>query len=236
MIERIFHFASRGAMDIEGLGFKSVEAFIRKGIIKDIVDLYHLNEKKEEIVAIEGMGEKSFRNLMDGIEASKKRELPRIIYALGIFGVGENTAGLLASHFGSIEKLMSASEDDLQLVEGIGPVVARSVYSFFNDKMNKDIINRLRKSGVRFPETETGMKAGPLTGKTFVLTGTLADFSRSRAQKAIESLGGKVTSSVSKKTDYVVAGESPGSKLDKARKLGVAILDEAAFKKLIGAG
>lgn len=235
LIERIFHFASRGAMDIEGLGYKTVETFIEKGIIKDIADLYHLREKEEEIIGIEGMGEKSFQNLVDGLEISKSRELPRIIYALGIFGVGENTANLLACNFGSIENLISASEEDLQKVEGIGPIVARSVYSFFNDKTNIEIISKLRKSGLEFPETRTKMKAGPLTGKTFVLTGTLVDFTRSAAKKAIESLGGKVTSSISKKTDYMVAGESPGSKLDKARKLGVSILDETAFKKLIGA-
>lgn len=235
LIERIFHFASRSAMDIEGLGYKTVETFIEKGIIKDIADLYHLHEKKEEIIGIEGMGEKSYQNLVDGLEISKSRELPRIVYALGIFGVGENTANLLASHFGSIENLMAASEEDLQLVEGIGPVVAHSVYSFFKDKTNIDILNKLRRSGIKFPQTETGMKAGPLTGQTFVLTGTLFDFTRSDAKNAIESLGGKVTSSISKKTDYVVVGEAPGSKLDKARKLGVSVLDEAAFKKLIGA-
>jgi DNA ligase (NAD+) len=235
LIERIFHFASRGAMDIEGLGYKTVETFMEKGIIKDIADLYHLREKKEEIIGIEGMGEKSFQNLVDGLEISKSRELPRIVYALGIFGVGENTANLLASHFGSIENLMAASEEDLQLVEGIGPVVARSVYSFLKDKTNIDILNKLRRSGVKFPESETKMKAGPLAGKTFVLTGTLTDFTRSRAKNVIESLGGKVSASISKKTDYVIAGESPGSKLDKARTLGVSILDETAFKKLIGA-
>ncbi len=235
LIERIFHFASRGAMDIEGLGYKTVETFIEKEIIKNIADLYHLREKKEEIIGIEGMGEKSFHNLVDGLEISKSRDLPRIIYALGIFGVGENTANLLASHFGSIENLILASEEELQQVEGIGPIVARSVYSFFKDKTNIDILNKLRRSGVKFPETETNMKAGPLTGKTFVLTGTLVDFTRSAAKKAIESLGGKVTSSISKKIDYVVVGESPGSKLDKARKLGVSTLDETAFKKLIGA-
>ncbi len=235
LIERIFHFASRGGMDIEGLGYKTVETFIEKGFIKDIADLYHLNDKKEDITGIEGMGEKSFQNLIEGLEISKSRDLSRIIYALGIFGVGENTASLLASNFGSIENLTSASEENLQNVEGVGPIVARSVYSFFNDKTNIKIINKLKNSGVKFPETETGMKGGPFTGKTFVLTGTLVDFIRSDAKKAIESLGGKVTSSISKKTDYVVAGESPGSKLDKARELGIVILDETAFKKLIGA-
>ena len=235
LIERIFHFASRGAMDIEGLGYKTVETFIEKGFIKNIADLFHLHDKKEDIIGIEGMGEKSFQKLVDGLEISKSRELPRITYALGIFGVGVNTANLLASNFGSIENLISASEEDLQNVEGVGPIVARSVYSFFNDKTNIEIIKKLKKSGVRFPESKTKMKSGPFIGRTFVLTGTLVDFTRSAAKKAIESLGGKVSASISKKTDYVVVGESPGSKLDKARKLGVSILDETAFKKLIGA-
>ncbi len=235
LIERIFHFASRGGMDIEGLGYKTVQMFIEKGFIKDVADLYLLHEKKNETISIERMGEKSFQNLVDGLEASKNREFSRIIYALGIFGVGENTANLLASYSGSIENLMSASEDDLQGVEGIGPVVGRSVYSFFKDKTNIEILNKLRKSGVTFPKTKTAIKGGSLAGKAFVLTGALEMFSRSGAQKAIENLGGKVTSSVSKKTDYMVVGESPGSKLDKARKLGISILNEAAFKKLIGA-
>lgn len=235
LIERIFHFASRSAMDIEGLGYKTVETLIEKRFIKDVADLYLLHEKKEEISGIEGMGEKSFQNLVDGLEASKSRDLPRIIYALGIHGVGISTANPIASHFGSIDRLMYAKETELQDIEGIGPIVARSVYSFFNDRTNIEIINKLRKSGVKFPESETGKKGGSLTGKTFVLTGTLVDFTRSDAKREIESNGGKVTSSISKKTDYVIVGESPGSKLDKARELGVSILDEAAFKKLIGA-
>ena len=235
LVERIFHFASRGAMDIEGLGYKTVETLIEKRFIKDVADLYLLHEKKEEISSIEGMGEKSFQNLVDGLEASKSRDLPRIIYALGIHGVGISTTNPIASHFGSIDRLMYAKETELQDIEGIGPIVARSVYSFFNDETNKDILEKLRKSGVKFPETETGKKGGPLAGKTFVLTGTLVDFTRSDAKRAIESNGGKVTSSISKKTDYVIEGESPGSKLNNARKLGVSIIDEAAFKKLIGA-
>jgi len=234
LVERIFHFASRGAMDIEGLGYKTVEAFIDKGFLSDVADLYALPERRADIIAMERMGEKSLQNLVDGLERSKNRELSRVIYALGIFGVGENTAGLLASHFGSIEKLISSSEDDLQQVEGIGPVVARSVRRFFIDNNNLAIIDKLKKYGVRFPEADVPPREGPLVGKTFVLTGTLSGYTRLEAQKAIEKLGGKVTSSVSKKTDYVVFGEDPGSKLDKARKLGVAIIDESGFAKLIG--
>ena len=234
LVERIFHFTSRGAMDIEGLGYRTVEALIEKGFIKDVADLYALPEKRAEIIGMERMGEKSFDNLVAGLEESKSRELSRIIFGLGIFGVGANTAGLLSSHYGSIEKLIAAAEDDLQRVEGIGPIVAHSVRAFFDDKSNLEILEKLKNSGVIFPETKVISKDGPLSGKTFVVTGTLSDLSRTEAQKEIEKLGGKVTSSVSKKTDYVVAGESPGSKLDKAQKLGVAVLNETEFLKLIG--
>jgi DNA ligase (NAD+) len=234
LVERIFHFASRGAMDIEGLGYKTVEALIERGFVKDVADLYALPEKRDEIIGMERMGEKSFENLIAGLEASKNRELSRIIFALGIFGVGANTAVLLASHFGSIEKLLKASQEEFQQVEGIGTIVAHSVRSFFDDKNNLEIIEKLKKSGVRFPETKIASKDGPLTGKTFVLTGTLSGRSRAETQEAIEKLGGKVTSSVSKKTHYVVAGDSPGSKLEKARKLGVRIIDEAEFNRLTG--
>jgi DNA ligase (NAD+) len=233
LIEKIFHFASRGAMDIEGLGYKTVEAFIDKGFIEDVADLYLLPEKKDEIIGMERMGEKSFQNLVDGLEASKSRSLARIIYALGIFGVGGSTAGLLASHFGSMDRLMKADEEELQGIEGVGPVVAHSVHSFFHDKNNIEVIRKLGRLGVRFPEAKVISKEGALTGKTFVLTGTLSDFTRTEAQREIERLGGKVTSSVSKKTNYVVAGENPGSKLEKAQKLGVTIIDEEQFKILL---
>jgi DNA ligase (NAD+) len=234
LVERIFHFASRGAMDIEGLGYKTIEAFIEKGFLKDVSDIYLLPTKKDEILELERTGEKSFQNLVAAIEGSKKRDLTRLIFALGIFGVGDSTAHLLAEHFGSIDKLKVASEEELQQVEGIGPVVARSIHSFFKDKNNINIITKLRKLGVAFPEAKHRATAGPLTGKTFVLTGTLKGFSRTEAQKLIENLGGKVTSSVSKNTDFVMVGADPGSKLDKARKLGVKTIDEAAFKKLLG--
>ncbi len=233
LVERVFHFASRGAMDIEGLGYKTIEAFIDKNFIRDVADLYALPEKKDEIMGLERMGEKSFENLIAGLDESKNRELSRIIYALGIFGVGSNTAGLLSSQYGSIDKLITASEEDLRQVDGIGPIVARSVRSFFDDKNNLKIIIKLREYGVRFPESAAVSMDGPLSGKTFVLTGTLSSYSRSDANKAIESLGGKVTSSVSKKTDYVVAGDNPGSKLDKAEKLGVTIIGEEEFLKMI---
>ncbi|MEE9553407.1 MAG: NAD-dependent DNA ligase LigA [candidate division Zixibacteria bacterium] len=233
LIERVSHFASRGAMDIEGLGYKTVEALIEKGFISDVADLYALPGKRDEIIGMDRMGEKSFDNLVIGLEASKSRELSRIIFALGIPGVGTSTANPIVSHFGTIEKLEYADETILQDIEGIGPVVAHSLFSFFRDQKNRKIIDKLKKSGVQFPESEVVSKDGTLSGKTFVLTGTLTGFSRSDAREAIEKNGGKVTSSVSKKTDYVVAGENPGSKIDKAIQLGVTVLDESEFKKMI---
>jgi len=233
LVERIAHFASRGAMDIEGLGFKTIEALIDKGLLKDVSDLYTLPDHRDEIIDMERMGEKSFANLIAGLDMSKSRELARVIYALGIFGVGENTAGILASHFRSLNRILGASIEELQEIDGIGPIVARSVRQFFTDENNLSIIEKLMSRGVRFPDAEGTISDGHLNGRTFVLTGTLAGYSRAEAQKIIENFGGKVTSSVSKKTDFVVAGESPGSKLEKANKLGVTVLDEEGFKKLI---
>ncbi|HBC46047.1 MAG TPA: DNA ligase (NAD(+)) LigA [candidate division Zixibacteria bacterium] len=232
--EKITHFGSRSAMDIEGLGYRTIELFVEKGFIKDISDLYLLPSKREEILQIDRMGEKSFTNLETALENSKKRELPRIIYALGIPGVGETTAYLLTEQFTSIERLMKAGEEEINDIKGIGPILAHSIHTFFRDEYNVAVINKLKKYGVEFPVMISENKHGPLTGKTFVLTGALDSCSRSEAQKEIEKLGGKVTSSVSQKTDYVVAGADPGSKLDKANKLGVTVLDESEFKKLLG--
>jgi DNA ligase (NAD+) len=232
-VERIYHFTSKGGMDIEGLGYKTVEVLVDKEIIKDVADLYLLHKKRDQLMGMERMGEKSVQNLVDSIENSKSRELSRIIYALGIFGVGENMAGLLASYFGSLEKLMEASADELQEIEGVGPIVAKSINRFFKDKNNVSIINRLKKYGVEFPEEKTGPREGILSGKTFVLTGTLDKYTRAEAKKEIEIRGGKVASSVSKKTDFVLAGADPGSKLEKARKLGVEVIEESEFKKMI---
>jgi len=233
LVEKIFHFASRGAMDIEGLGYKTIEALVEKGFVRDVSDLYLLPTRKAEILEMERMGEKSFDNLVAALERSKKRELPRLIFALGILGVGETTASLLAQHFGTLERLMKAGEEEISQVRGIGPVIARSVYKFFSDENNIAVIRKLEKLGIEFQEAEHPSD-GPLKGKTFVLSGTLEAFTRSQAQKLIEQLGGHVTSSVSKKTDFVVAGADPGSKFDKARTLGVKVLDEDGFKKLVG--
>jgi DNA ligase (NAD+) len=234
LVEKISHFASRGAMDIEGLGYKTVEALTENGFVKDVADLYRLPDMREQMLEMERMGEKSFDNLVAALERSKRRELPRIIFALGIFGVGENTANLLSSRFGTLDRLMKANEEEISQVRGIGPVIAKSVYKFFSDENNIAIIRKLQRLGVEFPEAEFPSD-GPLKGKTFVLTGSLESFTRPQAQKLIEQLGGHVTSSVSKKTDFVIAGADPGSKLDKAQALGINILDENGFKKLIGA-
>jgi DNA ligase (NAD+) len=234
IVEKITHFASRSAMDIEGLGYRTIEVFVEKGFIKDVSDLYILPSKRDEILEIERMGEKSFSNLEAALESSKIRELPRIIFALGIPGVGEATAVLLAEHFGSMELLMAAGEEVISQIRGIGPIMAKSIRMFFDDKNNVNVIRKLQEYGVEFPVRHKKTKKGLLLGKTFVLTGTLESFSRSEAEKEIEKLGGNATSSVSGKTDYVVAGADPGSKLDKARKLGVKVIDEVEFKKLLG--
>jgi DNA ligase (NAD+) len=234
IIEKITHFGSRSAMDIEGLGYRTIEIFVEKGFIKDISDLYLLPSKRNEIIEIERMGEKSFNNLAAALEQSKNRELPRIIFALGIPGIGETTAYLLAENFGSMDNLMKASEKEVNEIRGIGPVLAHSINMFFKDDNNVKVINKLKKLGVEFPVTVRKSYDGPLSGKTFVLTGTMEIFSRNEAELEIEKLGGKVTSSVSKKTDYVVAGADPGNKLAKANKLGVKVIDEAEFKKLVG--
>ena len=229
--ERLFHFASRGAMDLEGLGYKTVIQFIENGWLTDIADIYSLDPEK--IGKLEGWGEISIRNLFNAIESSKKRPLGNFLAALGIPHVGATTAHYLAGEVGSVETLLSMSAEDLEALDGIGPIVAQAIADFLADERNRDVIERLRAAGVD-PRAELRKKGGPLEGQSFVVTGTLAAFSRSQAEKAIEDLGGKVTSSVSKKTSYVVVGESPGAtKFNKAQELGIEILDEKAFKKLL---
>ena len=231
--ESLLHFAGRHAMNIDGLGDKIVDQFVDKGLVKDVADLYHLD--LDTLVNLERMAEKSAQNLLDEIEASKKIGLARLIYALGIRFVGERTGQLLAEHFGSLEKLSAASEEELLEVEEVGPKVAASIVEFFSEPANKKLIKRLRDSGIKLTEERKAPKDTRLAGKTFVFTGVLTKYSREQAGELVASLGGKVISSVSKKTDYVVVGADPGSKYDKAKSLGVTILDEAAFEKLIGA-
>jgi DNA ligase (NAD+) len=231
--ESLLHFAGRHAMDIDGLGDKIVDQVVSKGLVKDPADLYAL--KLEDLAALERMGEKSAQNLLDEIVASKKVSLDRLIYALGIPFVGERTGQLLAEHFGSIEELASAKEEQLYEVPEVGPKVASGILEFFSEPANRQLLKKLRKAGVHPTAEEREVKSLKLAGKSFVFTGTLANRSREEAGELVQQHGGKVSGSVSKKTDYVVVGTDPGSKYDKAKELGVAILSEAEFEKLVGA-
>ncbi len=229
----IEHFASRGAMDIEGLGEAIVSVFVDKGFLKNYADIYELKNRADEIAALEGFGYKSVENLLRAIEESKKRPFEKVLYALGIRYVGDGTAKLLARAFGNIDALINATEEELTQIENVGPNIAQSVKRFFSNEKNLKIIERLRNYGLRF-ETEKEETSDILAGKTFVLTGTLPTLTRDEAKALIEKHGGKTTSSVSKKTDYVLAGEKAGSKLEKAKQLGVKIISERDFLKMIG--
>ncbi len=229
--EAIRHFASRRAMDIEGLGDKLVEQLVEGALVRAPADLYTLTV--EQLQGLERMGEKSAANLVKAIEHSKRTTLPRLLYALGIREVGESTALALARHFGELDPLMGASEDDIQRVPDVGPVVAAHVAAFFASPEHREAIRRLRDEGVRWEPFDQGAAALPLSGQTFVLTGTLEGFSREQASEALTALGAKVSGSVSKKTCYVVAGAEPGSKLEKARSLGIEVLDEDALRRLL---
>ncbi len=233
--ERITHFASRRAMDIEHLGDKLTDQLVEQGLVRDVADLYRL--RFEQVVVLDRMAEKSAQNLLDAIEKSKSRPLAAVLFALGIRQVGEALARDLASHFGGIEALMDAREEDLLKVEGVGPVVARAIRDFFDNPANRDVIRRLREAGVRMEHTAPRDEADPrFAGKTFVFTGTLRTMTREHAQALVLARGGKAASSVSRKSDYVVAGADAGSKLAKARDLGVAVLTEDEFLALCGVG
>lgn len=230
--QALWHFASRRAMDIEGLGDKLIEQLVDAGLLQTAADLYRL--ELPPLAGLERMGEKSAQNLLAAIEASKHSSFARFIYALGIRNVGEATARDLARHFGTLEKLLAADEATLQEVPEVGPVVAASVVAFLKEPHNRGVIEALRAAGVHWPEAEPEA-AGPrpLAGKTLVLTGTLPTLKRDEAKALIEAAGGKVAGSVSKKTDYVVAGEEAGSKLEKARELGVTVIDERQLHILL---
>jgi DNA ligase (NAD+) len=232
--ESIKHFASRRAMDIDGLGDKLVEQLVDKGCVKDVADLYRLDA--EQIAGLDRMARKSAQNLVDALEESKDTTLDRFLFGLGIPQVGETTARQLAEYFGGLDRLIKADQDALREVPDIGPIVAGSIHTFFAQHHNRDVIHNLRKAGVRWTEHEP--QAGregqqPLSGRTFVLTGTLESLTRDDAKRALQALGAKVTGSVSKKTDYVVVGADPGSKATKAEELGVEILDEEEFATLL---
>lgn len=230
--ENIFHFVSRGAMNIDGLGPAVVTQLLSAGLISNAADLYRLNY--EDLLNLERFGSKSAQNLLLAIEDSKKRSLGQLIFALGIRHVGQTVAKKLADHFGTLERLTRASFDELTSIPEVGSKMAESIVSWFSQQSNINVVNMLMSAGVNTVNEETTSLAGnKLAGKTFVITGTLKDFTRQEAQRAIEKQGGKVTSSVSKNTDYVVVGESPGSKYEKAQKLGISILQEGDFKNLL---
>ena len=230
---RIEHFAHRGAMNIDGLGEAVVDQFVSLGYLKNYADLYDLNRKKEELLRLDRWGKKSVQNLLEAVEESKKRPFSRLLFALGIRHVGFGVAQLLASHFRSMDALTAATRDELNQIQGIGPQIAESVLLFFADAHNRRLLERLRKSRLQFEQKAPARTSGALRDKTFVLTGTLRSMTREEAKEAIERLGGKVTSTVSGNTDYVVAGEEAGSKLDKAKKLGVTLLREDEFLQLV---
>jgi DNA ligase (NAD+) len=227
--ETILHFASRGVMNIDGMGDALVTQLTDRKLVKDVADIYKLT--KDDLLKLERMGDKSAENVLKEIENSKKLPLERVIYGLGIRMVGERTAQFLAEHFGNMDDLMNAGEEELQQVEEVGPRIAKSIVEFFAEPKNRELVDELRAAGLtlRGKKKERGTK---LAGKTFVLTGTLTNYSRDEAKKMIEDAGGKVTGSVSKKTDYVVAGADAGSKLDKAKELGVAVIHEKEMEKL----
>ena len=230
--ESLLHFAGRRAMDIDGLGEALVDQLVDKGIVKDLADLYSLTQ--EQVANLDRMGDKSAANLIAEIDQSKQSDLARLILALGIPFVGERTAQLLSEYFGSLDKLAEASPAELEEVNEVGPKVSESIARFFAEKRNREVISKLRRTGVRLEETKKAA-AGPrpLAGKTFALTGALPTYSRDDAQRMIEGAGGRVTGSVSKKTDYVVVGADAGSKLEKARSLGVKTIDEVELLKLL---
>jgi DNA ligase (NAD+) len=235
--QAILHFAQRRALDIEGLGDKLVEQLVDAGIVRTLPELYTLGLAK--LSELERMGEKSAANLLAGLAKSKRTTLARFLYGLGIRHVGETTAKDLAKHFGGIDRVMEASVEQLLEVDDVGPVVAQSIRTFFDQPHNREVVEQLRASGVQWTEgagAADDTVPRPLTGKTLVLTGTLPTLSRDGAKELIEAAGGKVSASVSKKTDYVVAGSEAGSKLDKARELGVAVLDEDGLRALLDEG
>jgi DNA ligase (NAD+) len=227
----IKHFNSRRAMDVDGMGDKLVDQLVDKGLIHDAADMYSLS--KDQLAGLERMADKSAQNILDALEKSKSTTLAHFIYALGIRDVGEATAQALASHFGDLDALIKADEEALQDIPDVGPVVANSIVKFFHQHHNRDVIHKLIKAGVHWPKIKRAKtKELPLQGKTFVITGTLS-MKRDKLKDRLQSLGAKVTGSVSKSTDYVVVGEDPGSKFEKAKQLGIATLDESAITKML---
>jgi len=235
LVRRIEYFVSRGAMDIEGFGTRKAQLFVDKGLLKDVADLYYL--KREDILGLEGFAEKATDNLLAAIAASKTRPLARVITALGIRGVGSTVAELLTGHYSSIDELMAASQEELEAIEGLGPHIAGNIVEWFSRERHRELIEKLRRAGVRLAEEKRERPAEelPLAGLTFVITGTLPSMSREAATALIQEHGGKVTGSVSARTDYLLVGEAPGgTKYRKAQQLGVPMIDEAKLMEMIG--
>lgn len=228
---KLIHFASRGAMDIEGLGEALIDLFVEEKQIHNFNDIYYLKNKREELIKIERLGEKSVDNLLNSIEESKKKPFSKVLFALGIRYVGSGAAKKLADYFLDIDKLINADEDKISSIPELGPSISSSVKKYFSNEINLKIVESLKNHGLNFKEEKTEIKTSFFTGKTFVLTGTLTDRTRESVGEEITNRGGKVTSTVSKKTNYLLCGENPGSKLKKAESLGVAILNEIEFKK-----
>jgi len=237
LLRRLIHYASRGAMDIEGMGEKMVALLVEQQTLHSIPDIYRLHQQRESLIELPRMGEKSVDNLLAGIEASKRQPLDRLLFGLGIRYIGAHVASLLAGEVESLWDLADMSAERLEQIEEVGPRVAQSIVDFFASETNREVLRQLEALGLNFQGVRRIRAEGPapLEGKTFVITGTLSR-SRDEIKAMIQAAGGKVTGSVSAKTDYVVAGESPGSKLSKAEKLNVAILDEEGLRKLIGNG
>ncbi len=233
LLRNVEHFVSRGAMDIVGLGYKIVEQLIEAGLVKDVADLFTLT--KDQLLELEGFADKKAENLLKSLEQARAQSLNRLIAALGIHGVGEVTAGDLARAFGDLSSLSKAGAEELQLIEGLGPNIAESIVDWFSQSANQKVLNKLKAAGVwPVARKDEKKKEGAFTGLTFVVTGTLPTLSRDGVKEFIESHGGKVIDSVSKKTSYLVLGENPGSKLDKAQSLGVKVIDEVELRKLAG--
>jgi DNA ligase (NAD+) len=232
VLEAIVHFAARGAMDVRGLGYERVKQLLDANLIRDVADLYDVSEL--QLIGLEGFAEKSAAQLVKAIAASRERTLSTLLFALGIRHVGAGAAELLARRFGTMDALMGASEEVVSEVRGIGPAIAAAVTGFFREERNRQLIERLAKAGVRMDEPVKVTAGGVFDGQTFVLTGTLPKLSRAEAAKLIEQAGGAVTGSVSKKTTAIVAGDEPGSKLEKARQLGIQIWDESELLRRLG--
>lgn len=233
VFRKMVHFVSRDAMNIDGMGKAVVKQLLDHQLITTIVDIYHLKDQREALIELEKMGEKSVDNLLAAIERSKEQSLSKLIFALGIPLVGAGGAKILAGHYGSMEALIAAEQEDLRSIHDIGDKMAMEIVDFFKTEANLKIVEGLKEAGVQMTETQSETTS-ELEGKIFVLTGTLPTMGRREAKEILESHGAKVTGSVSKKTDYVLAGENPGSKAEKAQALGIEIIDEARFKAMVG--